>query len=105
MLSLVRVRLAVVAINKLGHGREGCSLSSSTEPDWRSRDQPQRPANAMGGSFCETDSGRVRGATQFLKLEQHREHAFELSIEMNLVAGKTVKPIGIDGFAICLGAD
>ena len=55
--------------------------------------------------FCETDSGRVRGATQFLKLEQHREHAFELSIEMNLVAGKTVKPIGIDGFAICLGAD
>jgi hypothetical protein len=57
-----------------------------------------------GSSFCETDSGRVRGATQFLKLEQHREHAFELSIEMNLVAGKAFESVGIDGFAKGLSA-
>jgi len=33
-----------------------------------------------------------------LQLEQHREHAFELSVEMNLVPGKALEPIGIDGF-------
>ena len=55
--------------------------------------------------FCETDSGWVRCATQFLQLEQHREHAFELSVEMNLVPGKALEPIGIDGFTECLSAN
>jgi len=55
--------------------------------------------------FCETDSGRVRGATQFLQLEQHREHALQLPVEVSLVAGKSLEPVGIDGFAKCLGAN
>jgi hypothetical protein len=55
--------------------------------------------------FCETESRRVCGAPQLLQLEQHREHAFELSVEMNLVAGEAFEPVGIDGFAICLSAD
>jgi hypothetical protein len=53
----------------------------------------------MQVQFCETESGRVRGATQFLQLEQHREHAVELSVEMNLVAGKTFEPTEIDSCA------
>ena len=40
--------------------------------------------------FCQTDSGRTYGATQLLKLEQHRQHAFELSVEMDFVAGETI---------------
>jgi hypothetical protein len=55
--------------------------------------------------FCETDSGRIYGATQLLQLEQHRQHPLELSVEMNLVAGETLESIRIDGFAKCLRAD
>jgi len=47
----------------------------------------------------------VRSATQFLQLEQHCEHAFELSVEMNLIAGKAFEPVRIDGFAKCLSAN
>jgi hypothetical protein len=54
--------------------------------------------------FCETDSGRARGATQLSQLEQHREHAFQFSVEMNLVAGEAFEPVGIDGFAKGLSA-
>ena len=32
--------------------------------------------------FAKRISGRAYGATQLLKLEQHRQHAFELSVEM-----------------------
>jgi hypothetical protein len=45
--------------------------------------------------FCETDSGRARGATQLSQLEQHREHAFQFSVEMNLVAGEAFEPVRI----------
>ena len=55
--------------------------------------------------FAKRNSGGIRGTTQFLQLEQHREHAFELSVEMNLVAGKAFEPVGIDGFAKCLSAN
>src|SRR5262249_27661544 len=55
--------------------------------------------------FCETDSGGVYGATQLLELEQHREHTFELSIEMDLVTGEAFEPIRIDCFAKCLLPD
>jgi hypothetical protein len=50
----------------------------------------------MPVQFCETESGRVRGATQFLQLEQHCEHAFGLSVEMNLVASETFESVRID---------
>jgi hypothetical protein len=54
--------------------------------------------------FCQTDSGRTYGAT-LLKLEQHRQHAFELSVEMDFVAGETIESVRIDGLAECLRAD
>ena len=55
--------------------------------------------------FCQTDSGRTYGATQLLELEQHRQHAFEFSIEMDFVAGETIESVRIDGLAECLCAD
>jgi len=55
--------------------------------------------------FCQTDSGRTYGATQLLKLEQHRQHAFELSVEMDFIAGETIESVRIDGLAECLCTD
>jgi hypothetical protein len=40
--------------------------------------------------FTKRNSGRTYGATQLLKLAQHRQRAFELSVEMNFVAGETI---------------
>ena len=59
----------------------------------------------FGADFCETDSGRVYGAPQLLELEQHRQHAFELSVKMNLVTGEAFEPIRVNGFATCLLSD
>jgi hypothetical protein len=42
---------------------------------------------------------------QLLQLEQHCQHAFELSVEMNLVAREAFKSVGIDGLTICLITD
>jgi hypothetical protein len=44
-------------------------------------------------------------APQFLQLEQHGQHAFEFSVEMNLVTGEAFEAVRIDGFAVCLGTD
>jgi hypothetical protein len=55
--------------------------------------------------FYQTDSGRAYGAPQLLELEQHRQHAFEFSIEMDFVAGETIESVRIDGLAECLCAD
>jgi hypothetical protein len=41
--------------------------------------------------FAKRNSGGICGTTQFLQLEQHREHAFELSVEMNLVPGEPMR--------------
>lgn len=42
---------------------------------------------------------------QLLQFDEHREHALELAVEMNLVAGKPFEPVRIDGFAKCLSPD
>jgi hypothetical protein len=47
----------------------------------------------------------VSGATQVLQLEQHREHALQLPIEVDLVASKTFEPVRIYSFAKRLCAD
>jgi hypothetical protein len=44
------------------------------------------------------------GTAQLAQFQQHRKHTLELSVEMNLVAGEALKPVGIDGFAECLSA-
>jgi hypothetical protein len=54
--------------------------------------------------FAKRNSGGIRGTTQFLQLEQHCEHAFELSVEMGLIAGEALESVRIDGFAECLPA-
>jgi hypothetical protein len=73
------------------------------EPDGFLR--PGRFAGRSQAYFCQTDSGRAYGATQLLKLAQHRQHAFEFSIEMDLVAGEAFEPVRVDGFAKCLLTD
>jgi hypothetical protein len=37
-------------------------------------------------------------SAQVLRLEQHRKHAFQLPIEMDLVASKTFEPVWIYSF-------
>jgi hypothetical protein len=48
---------------------------------------------------------RLLTATQALQLEQHREHPFEFSVEMNLVASEAFEPVRVDRFAKCLVTD
>jgi hypothetical protein len=73
--------------------------SSARPPEGCSAEPP------LKSIFAKRNSGGIRGTTQFLQFEQHREHAFELSVEMNLVAGEAFEPVGIDGFAKCLSAN
>jgi hypothetical protein len=47
-------------------------------------------------SFFFQISARIRGTPQVLQLQRHREHAFQLPVEMDLVAGKPIESLGID---------
>ena len=50
-------------------------------------------------------SAWVGGATEVLQFEQHRKHALELAIEMNLIASKTFEPVRVDRFTKRLCSD
>jgi hypothetical protein len=52
--------------------------------------------------FAKRISGRIWRAPKLLKFEQHRQHAFELPVEVGFVAGEPFEPIEIYGFAISL---
>jgi hypothetical protein len=42
----------------------------------------------LDGALCETDLWRGLAPSQVLETQQHRQHPFELAVEMDLVAAQ-----------------